>query len=408
MLMSGSPTSSNRGLSAAEVAERLGVTAATVYAYASRGSLTKVGSDGRHSLYDAGEVEALAQRSRPRSGRRTSAAVDVTIGTTVSEIGDGWIRYRDQDLLGLLNRPFEEVTALLWGVDTPERTTSSSERHRHLVANAAVASSAMTIDTSLWPRLVAAAAAVGATPGEGWEVLDALVASTGPESGARRRTSDIIDGATADLHRPIAHRLWTRLSPQSPTRARVAVLDMVLVALAEHELATSTLAVRVAASTGAPAAASVVAGLAALSGSRHGGAPAGVHRALLAIASGVEPEADDRAAGLGHPVHVSGDPRYGALIGSVASIASAKQRRTIDTFTALPERQSTAARPNVDAAVGALGYVMGAPVGATEAIFAIARTAGWLAHAYEEADEQPLRFRGRTTFRRPRAPGFPG
>ena len=32
----------------------------------------------------------------------------------------------------------------------------------------------------------------------------------------------------------------------------------------------------------------------------------------------------------------------------------------------------------------------------TEAVFAVARTAGWLAHAYEEADEAPLRFRGRT------------
>lgn len=56
----------------------------------------------------------------------------------------------------------------------------------------------------------------------------------------------------------------------------------------------------------------------------------------------------------------------------------------------------------VDAALGALGYVARARPGTTDAIFAVARTAGWLAHAIEEADELPLRYRGRTLYRGPR------
>jgi citrate synthase len=58
--------------------------------------------------------------------------------------------------------------------------------------------------------------------------------------------------------------------------------------------------------------------------------------------------------------------------------------------------------PNCDAALGALAFAADAEPGASEAIFAVARTAGWLAHAFEEADEPPLRFRGRTLYRGPR------
>ncbi|MDG2040344.1 MAG: citrate/2-methylcitrate synthase [Ilumatobacter sp.] len=49
--------------------------------------------------------------------------------------------------------------------------------------------------------------------------------------------------------------------------------------------------------------------------------------------------------------------------------------------------------PNVDFALGALTYIAGMPPDAGEVIFAIARTAGWLAHALEEYEETPIRFR---------------
>ncbi|MBT5137914.1 MAG: hypothetical protein HOM37_02525 [Acidimicrobiaceae bacterium] len=49
--------------------------------------------------------------------------------------------------------------------------------------------------------------------------------------------------------------------------------------------------------------------------------------------------------------------------------------------------------PNVDFALGALTYIAGMAPDAGEVIFAIARTAGWLAHALEEYNETPIRFR---------------
>jgi citrate synthase len=50
--------------------------------------------------------------------------------------------------------------------------------------------------------------------------------------------------------------------------------------------------------------------------------------------------------------------------------------------------------PNVDLALAALGHVAGMTRGAGEAVFAVGRTAGWLAHALEEYERAtPIRLR---------------
>ncbi len=54
--------------------------------------------------------------------------------------------------------------------------------------------------------------------------------------------------------------------------------------------------------------------------------------------------------------------------------------------------------PNIDFALGVLASVSGMVAGAGEAVFAVARTAGWLGHALEEyARRTPLRPRARYT-----------
>ena len=194
----------------------------------------------------------------------------------------------------------------------------------------------------------------------------------------------------------MAARLWPRVSPLAATPARLRALDTTLVLLAEHELATSTLAVRVAASTRAKPAEAVVTGLGTASGPFHGRAAVRVHRRL---ADGLGPVAHDQLAGFGHPVHHVGDPRFAPLLAQVLNIASPRRRGIIERYVE-PARGSDP--PNCDAALGGLGFAAGGEPGITEAVFVIARTAGWLAHAFEEADEAPVRFRGRTLYRGPR------
>jgi citrate synthase len=72
--------------------------------------------------------------------------------------------------------------------------------------------------------------------------------------------------------------------------------------------------------------------------------------------------------------------------------------------TAAMARHSGAA-PNIDFALAAFALLNGMDADAGETIFAVARTAGWIAHALEEYADEPSRFRpsGRYSGRSPGA-----
>ena len=157
-----------------------------------------------------------------------------------------------------------------------------------------------------------------------------------------------------------------------------------LVLLADHELATSTLAARVAASTRADPFAVVMTGLGAVSGPLHGKAALAVHRMFeraaesspeLALAHAAE--GAPVAAGFGHPVYRGRDPRAAYLLTALAPLMRPRDRRLLEDVTKAASRAGSAT-PNVDFALGALAFALDMPFGATEAIFATARSAGWL------------------------------
>jgi citrate synthase len=183
----------------------------------------------------------------------------------------------------------------------------------------------------------------------------------------------------------------------------VGILDAALVLLSDHELATSTLAARVAASTRADPFSVVLAGLGAVAGKLHGKAARSVHE-LLAHAAATSPEVavaralDEGGAtlGFGHPVYRGTDPRAAHLLERLAPMLKRDARRCLDDVQRIAS--GGRAMPNVDFALGALAFAMQMPLGATEAIFAIARAAGWIAHALEEYGEAPLRFRARAVY----------
>ena len=226
---------------------------------------------------------------------------------------------------------------------------------------------------------VAGAALAAATSAPDWpsygrRMISCLIDASGESTPPALRTPDLTSS--------VAQRLWRRWSPLRPTAARVRALNVALVLLAEHELALSTLAVRVAASARATPANCLLAGLGTLSGRLHGGAARIVHGNLLAQ--------DPVTAGFGHPVHRHGDPRATPLLEAVYAFATAGDRDLIENA-----RRQAPMPPNSDLALGALTYAARMPADAPMAIFAVARTAGWIAHAAEEYAEPPLRFRGR-------------
>ncbi len=365
-------------------AQRLGVDVRSLYAYVSRGSLRRVpGPGGRGSRYDSDELELLARRSRPRTLPRPAASIDLVIATRVSTVSDGVVRYRGKDVAGLVaaGEPFERVADLLWLGSTP-----GTDADWYPQATADGSSRLAPRQIPVLQRLAIAVAEMPAPVGE-TRPGDSGATPDWPGYGRRLIARVTADGGGAA--ESVARRAWRQWSPLRPTVPRVRALNAALVLLAEHELALSTLAVRVAASARAAPAGCVLAGLSTLSGALHGGAPKAVHEMLLAR--------QPVTAGFGHLVHAHGDPRTAPLLEAVQAFATPHDRALIDAA-----RAGLPAPPNVDFALGALSYCARMPPEGATAIFAIARTAGWIAHAAEEYGEAPLRFRGRA-FRRDRA-----
>lgn len=409
-------------VNARTAAERLGVDVRTLYAYVSRGSLRRVpGPDGRSSRYDSDDLELLAKRSRPRTLPRPTASIDLVIATRVAAVTDGVVRYRGVNVLDLVTarEPFERVADLLWG-GTPGAWEAAGDQeaaqrepappadglpvlHRFAIAVAAMPEAAATARGGALPE-AAAAGPGGALPeaaaaGPDWaaygrQLIGRLTggAASATARGAASATASgtAPSGALSGEASDVATRLWERWSPLPPTAPRVRALNSALVLLAEHELALSTLSVRVAASARATPSACVLAGLATLSGALHGGAGRALHELLISRTAGEQRDLPPQAVAFGHPVHRHGDPRTGPLLDDVYGFASAADRELVESTA----RLATAA-PNVDFALGALSYAARMPPEAATAIFAIARTAGWIAHAAEEYGEPPLRFRGR-------------
>lgn len=362
-----------RRLTTEQVAARLGIDRASVYAYVSRGLLTSR-REGRVSTFDAQEVDRL--RTAGRAARRPTSSTAV-VSTAITELGADWLAYRGVDVRSLAAASFESVCTWLW-----ESVWDPAER---LPGNAVALRAARSAAGGTHARAVVA-------------VLSAAAASEDHDPLALAPT--LLRAVAGPAHPdaaelPIAELVTAGLGVP---RAR-GVVDRALVLLADHDLAASTLAVRVATSTGAPLELAMVAGLGALSGPLHGGAG----RAALDLLDRCRAESpgavlDDlvvrheRVPGFGHVVYRR-DPRAALLLDEVDVPAVS------DLVQAAEVRGLPA--PNVDLALAALTRAHGLPDETPELLHAVARCAGWVAHHLEESGERGLRFRPQSVYTGP-------
>jgi citrate synthase len=182
------------------------------------------------------------------------------------------------------------------------------------------------------------------------------------------------------------------------------------VLLADHELAASTLAARAAASVRADPYAVVATGMGAVGGALHGGASLGAE-ALLAAAAGPDDvprvvgellRRGEKVPGFGHFVYRNGDPRAVLLLDLVRRAAPKSGPLAVAEAVLAEVRRKSLPEPNIDFAIATLARVAGMIRGSGEAVFAVARTAGWIAHALEAyAGPGPLRPRAVYTGRPP-------
>jgi citrate synthase len=200
-----------------------------------------------------------------------------------------------------------------------------------------------------------------------------------------------------------------------------ALLDAALILCADHELNTSTLAARCAASTRASPYGVVMAGMATLQGPRHGGAAGRVEAMMAEASSGADPtevvaarlRRGEGIPGFGHPLYPEGDPRATTLLDLLAEEKAglgeaAASRLALSEDLAEEVERLTDRRPNIDFALATLTAMMGFPSGSALALFAVGRTVGWIAHAIEQYGlEELIRPRARYVGPRPDADSPP-
>ena len=379
-------------ITTAEAARRLGVKPATVYAYVSRGVLRRrTDEDGRRSLFDAAQVEELARGGRPR---RPAAPAELVIESSITALRDGRPFYRGRDALELARSwSFEQAALWLWneGGDDAGPWPAVPDALPPAVA----AQSGLPAETLPRERLQVITAALAAT-----DPLRHVAGRAAAVTTGQRLITAMLDclpavGPCGGLR--VEERLWRALCPAPADPDLLAVLRSALIVLADHELAASTLAVRIAASTRADPYTAVAAGLAAVAGPLHGGASLAVERLLDDIGSpadvgrviGDRLRLGERIPGFGHSVYQV-DRRGNYLLGRLREIQPEHRLLAIadEMLTVMRRRRLPA--PNTDLAVAVLTRMAGMVDGAAEAVFVTARTAGWLAHAFEEYDSGRL------------------
>ncbi len=111
-----------------------------------------------------------------------------------------------------------------------------------------------------------------------------------------------------------------------------------------------------------------------------------------------------RIPGLGHRLYPGEDPRARALFALLEEIPDAAPALAAARDIVATTARHTPLHANVDLALAVFSVSSGMPSTAGETVFAVARTAGWIAHALEEYGERPLRMRPSGHYVGPRPP----
>jgi citrate synthase len=386
-----------RMLPSEEAARRLGVKVSTLYAYVSRGLLAshpEVG--GRRSLFDLADIERLAVRQR--GGRQVeSRLATITTGITQLHQDDGPF-YRGRRATELAaEMSFEDVASLLWEAKAEVGEDDGDGDHWE-APDLGACPLAQASDRMRWALVMCAAG-------------DPLRADARPGSVARaaRRVIAALTATVAVVPAAISGSIAQRLARRLGGEAQgdpllVSAVDAALILLADHELSTSTVAVRITASTRADIYDALLAGLATMAGPLHGGASQQAYELLVTVErDGAARALNDilrwqhHLPGFGHVIYKERDPRFHALWELAAPLLSEERRKLFLQVMELAEAQNLPA-PNCDLALAALSWGTDMPPDAGRTIFTIARLAGWTAHYMEELLERPLRFRARAVY----------
>jgi citrate synthase len=297
---------------------------------------------------------------------------------------------------------FEGVTARLWSAGTGTPISEAEVR--------AALGEARTRAYNRLPQLLGATdglsivdgfrAAISGLRAENGLTHDATIVGAMPVIAAAlvQRKKD----AQARFPNPkLSHAADTlaMLHGRSPSAAEAAALDAYLVTVSDHGMNASTFTARVIASTHADLYAAITGGYCALTGPLHGGAPEPVLEMLDAIGTRerIKPWIDnalangERLMGFGHRIYRVRDPRADVLKFAIERLATNTTdlpfAAEVESYAREALRREKPDRPldtNVEFFTAILLDALSIPRQAFTPMFAVARSAGWTAHAREQ------------------------
>lgn len=386
-------------ISAAEATRLLKVSRPTLYAYVSRKLVRSEAVPGRkrERRYAREDVERLRSRAEERRNPEKAAEHALRWGVPVLEsaitlIDNGKLFYRGHDAAELARtRSLEQVAALLW---TGDFDADIFDTPLHVISGGG-----STADLPFINRAQSILPLVGAQDTLAFDLRPRAVAQTG------WRIVNLLTSVAADsqeLEPTVEETLargWSTDDLHAPVLLRAA-----LILCADHELNVSAFTARCVASAAANPYGVVLAGLAAVEGTKHGGAT----RRIEALYDELRRARDLRKSlaerlrrgegieGFGHPLYPDGDPRSLLLMKLIADRYPKSKELIFARQLADAGDKLLGEKPTIDFALVVLARVLSLPADAALAIFAIGRTIGWIAHAIEQyADGNMIRPRAK-------------
>ena len=343
-------------------------------------------------------------------GLKGLAVADTVLGAVRGE--EGFYHYRQYDAAELARtRTLEDVWTLqIDGALPPDAAVVDGGPLRALpeqVAEIVDAAAARLDDPMAVLRvgLLAVASAEGRGPLLDRTVLQrrddalrlaAVVPTVLARHHRRRQGLEPVDPDAGLSHSEDYLRMVTGVRP-APAAARA--VEQYLVATLDHGFNASTFTSRVVASTGADMAGSLVAGVGALTGPLHGGAPSRAMEMIEGIGEperaagwvGTRLEAGHKIMGFGHAVYRAADPRgvvlraaAEALGGDLVDRAAAIEAEVLRVLAEWrPDRRIVT---NVEYWAAVVLELAGLPRDMFTPTFAVSRTIGWSAHVLEQVD----------------------
>jgi len=394
--------------------EVLGIKAATLYSYVSRGFIRAMPQPGgRASFYLREDVEKAKARAEARAGHGPVAASamrwgEPVIQTGITEITPQGPRYRARLATDLAREGagFEGAAEYLWSghfhddihaaptirwpaapLPAPVPGWLQQAAQLHDSAHILQLMSAVTVALGIAEGTRTERLASGATAVQSARRLIRALAGTFGFLGKRKAFYALQEGES------IASGVLSALE-HAQDHDTLSAVQQALVLCADHELNPTTFAARVAASTGADIHSCIGAALGAHFGSLVGSMPDKIEemfaspvddKAILATIKRLT-EGARNPPGFNHPAYPKGDPRAMLMIETATAVAKPDTRADVQRMLAVLDtaREQFGTLPSIELGLVVLSRALDLPAGSASGLFALGRSAGWVAHVLEQ------------------------